>query len=103
MYDLWPAKWGYTFSFVAQDSALYESFAIAREYTMIGSATRPEQPVLCKHLMVLLWLAEWWDVVVTGDVFDAYRNMATDTWYIGTCIDQNQQARMSDVPSISIP
>jgi len=102
-YNLWPANGVYSFTFVSQDSDLYEPFAVAREYAMIGSATNPNQPVLCKHLMVLIWLAEWRDVSGSTDVFNAYRTVAQERWYLASCSDLNQQARLSDIPTRIIP
>jgi hypothetical protein len=57
-YDLPLPSAPYTFTYVAAGSELYDAFATARSYDMIGSATRPEQVIQCRHLMVLLGLAE---------------------------------------------
>lgn len=99
-YTLWPPTWTYSFAFVDQSSPLYDSFAIARDYSMIGTATSPNQIVLCKHMMVLMWLAEWWELA-WWDVFTAYWNEATRRWYTTTCSEQNAQATLQDFSSIS--
>jgi hypothetical protein len=101
-YNLWPAKSQYVFTHVSSSSELYTPFNIARDYTMIWSATHPDQKILCKHLMVLVWLAEWWDVDVSWWVFEWYRLTAQEKWYLSNgCTQQNTQATYGQVPDIS--
>ena len=57
-YDLAPSSNVYTFTHVGRSDPLYDTFATARDYTMIGTATHPDLSVLCKHVMVLVGLAE---------------------------------------------
>ena len=90
----------YTFTQVSRSSELYPAFAAAHEYRMIWRATSPDQPVLCKHVMVLVWLAEWWDLIYSSaNVFDVYRQEAIVRWYTNFwCEDQNQQALFANLP-----
>lgn len=90
----------YTFTHVAADSDLYDAFATARAYTMIGSATRPEQVIQCRHLMVLLGLAEDRQLTYNADnVFDVYWDYAESKGYTAYgCEDPLEIATFAMLP-----
>lgn len=99
-YDLSAGSEYNNFVYVSKDNDLYPAFATARDYTMIGSATHPDQEILCKHLMVLLWLAEGRKLSYTVDtVFDIYWTEARKRWYLDYgCEEMNQEASFENLP-----
>lgn len=99
-YNLEQSSDAYTFSYVSRESPLYDAFATARAYSMIGSATRPDQLIQCRHLMVLLGLAEGWDLNYTSaNVFDVFAAYAQTQGYISErCEDPLAVATFADLP-----
>ena len=99
-YGLPASEHSYNFSFVSKEDALYPVFAIARDYNMIGNATRPDQKILCKHLMVLLWLAEERELTYNAsNVFDVFWKEAEKRWYTDHgCEEMNQTAMIKNLP-----
>lgn len=88
------------FVYVAEGSPLYEPFLIGKQYRMIGTNTSPESLVTCKHLMVLLGLAEGRAVSYSaGGIFDAYRQEAERRGYLQAgCDEMDQIATRDDLP-----
>ena len=88
------------FTNVATSDSLYPAFATAYSYRMIGRATYPDQPILCQHLMVLLGLAEEWELSYTSaNVFDVYWAEAERRWYTAYgCEELDQQALFANLP-----
>lgn len=87
------------FAHVPPTSSLYEPYRVAYAKRMIGSYTNPASEIKCKHLMVLLWLAEWRTVTPSETIFDAYRQQAQSKGYLrGWCITQENLAHWEDLP-----
>ncbi len=90
----------YTFTYVPSSSSVYPSFVLARDYTMIGTATHPESQLTCQTMMVLLWLIEKWDLSYNSDtVLDVFRNEAVKrgrTQY--GCEERGATATWADLP-----
>lgn len=90
----------YSFSRIKQTSDLYEVFNTAYSLGMIGKDIDPSWRMRCKHMMVLLGLAEAWDVTNKASIFDAYWSYAQSMEYTTHgCDDQEAYARRKDIPT----
>lgn len=99
-YSLPKSEHIYNFTYVGKDNDLYVPFSIARDYNMIGNATRPDQKILCKHLMVLLWLAEERELSYNAhNIFEVFWKEAEKRWYTDYgCEDLDQVATVANLP-----
>lgn len=91
-YDLGPASWTYSFTNIANSSPLYAPFARARDLWMIWTDISPTRQVKCKNLMVIIGLAEWWNISTASWVFNAYWSEATSRWITQACGEQEDVA-----------
>lgn len=98
--DIPPSDNDYSFTYVVPSSVLYPSFVLARDYTMIGSNTHPETTITCQTLMVLLGLAQGWDLDYTSaTVLDVYRQEAQERGYTSHgCSDRDAAAQWQYLP-----
>ncbi|USN54682.1 MAG: hypothetical protein H6765_09400 [Candidatus Peribacteria bacterium] len=62
VYDLPTLDGSVLFNYVPSSSPLYASFQAAYAKRMIGSNTNPDTKIRCGNLMVLLGLAEGWNL-----------------------------------------
>jgi len=62
------------FSYITRQSVLYPSFVYALNQNMIGINQDPDQVMKCKHLLIMMWLAESWDIQDGSDIVADYRS-----------------------------
>ncbi len=82
----------YTFTNLSSDAPLYSAFNIARAEWMVWSNIDPQRRVWCQNLMVILWLAEWWNVNMSVGVFERYWTVAQERWLTEFCPTRTQIA-----------
>ncbi len=100
--DMSFASQNVDFSYIPSESALYPAFVYAHSLGMIGVDVDPSDIIKCKHMVVMLWLAQWWDIsgLVASDIVDKYWDFAGRNSSILTygCIEQNQLVIWSMLP-----
>lgn len=68
---------------------------------MIGTNINPDRQVRCGNLMVLLGIAQKWEVSSSIPVLDAYREAAVARQMTGGCQDAQQVVTWADIPRLS--